>query len=162
MTSSNGNIFRVTGHLCAEFTGPGEFPAQRPVTRGFDVFFDLCPNKRLSKQPWGWWFETPSWSLWSHCNELTPTFDILPDNYGIQSKHTYAFVSFILFCLYHLPIEFDMINLPTLFRVTSLPLKLLKLPGTSKIAKQSTNVCIFPVVHSTPPTTQPTHPPQVP
>ena len=28
---------------------PGEFPAQRPVTRSFDVFFDLRPNKRLSK-----------------------------------------------------------------------------------------------------------------
>ena len=24
----------------------------------------------LSKQPWGWWFETPSWSLWHHRNEL--------------------------------------------------------------------------------------------
>ena len=23
----------------------GEFPAQRPVTRSFDVFFDLCLNK---------------------------------------------------------------------------------------------------------------------
>ena len=42
MTSSNGSIFRVTGHLCGEITGPGEFPAQRPVTRSFDVFFDLC------------------------------------------------------------------------------------------------------------------------
>ena len=29
---------------------PGEFLAQRPVTRSFDVFFDLHPNKRLSKQ----------------------------------------------------------------------------------------------------------------
>ena len=58
MTSSNGNIFRVTGPLCGEFTGPGEFPAQKPVTRSFDVFFDLRPNERLSKQPWGWWFET--------------------------------------------------------------------------------------------------------
>ena len=28
---------------------PFEFPAQRSVTRGFDVFFDLRPNKRLSK-----------------------------------------------------------------------------------------------------------------
>ena len=44
MTSSNGNIFRVTGPLCGEFTGPGEFPAQRPVTRSFDVYFDLRPN----------------------------------------------------------------------------------------------------------------------
>ena len=67
MTSSNGNIFRVTGPLCGEFTGPGEFPTQRPVTRSFDVFFDLRLNKRLSKQPGGWWFETPSWSLWRHC-----------------------------------------------------------------------------------------------
>ena len=46
----------------------GELPAQRPVTQSFDVFFDLCPNKRLSKQPWGWWFETPSVSLWRHSN----------------------------------------------------------------------------------------------
>ena len=29
---------------------PGEFPAQRPVTRGFDVFFDMRLNKRLSQQ----------------------------------------------------------------------------------------------------------------
>ena len=69
MTPSNGNIFRVTGHLCGEFTGPGEFPTQRPVPRSFDVFFDLRLNKRLSKQPWSWWFETQSWSLWHHCNE---------------------------------------------------------------------------------------------
>ena len=68
MTSSNGNIFRITGHLCGEFTGPGEFPTQRPVTRNFDVFFDLRLNKRLSKQPWGWWFETLSWSLWRQRN----------------------------------------------------------------------------------------------
>ena len=68
MTSSNGTIFRVTGPLCGEFTGPGEFPAQWPVTRSFDVFFDLRLNKRLSKQSWGWWFETPPWSLWRQCN----------------------------------------------------------------------------------------------
>ena len=49
---------------------PGEFPTQRPVTRSFDVFFDLRLNKRLSKQSWGWWFETPSWSLWRQCNEM--------------------------------------------------------------------------------------------
>ena len=47
---------------------PGEFPAQRPVTRSFDIFFDLHPNKRLSKQWWGWWFETPSCPLWRHRN----------------------------------------------------------------------------------------------
>ena len=51
---------------------PGEFPAQRPVTRGFDGFFDLSPDKRLSKQSWGWWFETPSHSLWRHRNGPRP------------------------------------------------------------------------------------------
>ena len=68
MTSSNGNIFRVTGPLCGEFTGPGDFPTQRPVTRSFEVSFDLRMNKRLGKQPWGWWFKTISWLLWRHCN----------------------------------------------------------------------------------------------
>ena len=77
MTSSNGNIFRVTGPLCGEFTGPGEFPAQRPVTRSFDVFFDLRPNKRLSKQPRGWWFDTSSWSLWRQCNGPWKTWEKL-------------------------------------------------------------------------------------
>ena len=41
MTSSNGNIFRVTGPLCGEFTGPGEFPTQRPVTRSL-MFSLIC------------------------------------------------------------------------------------------------------------------------
>ena len=46
----------------------GEFPAQRPVTRSFGVFFDLRLNKRSSIQSWGWWFETPRRPLWRHCN----------------------------------------------------------------------------------------------
>ena len=37
MTSSNGNIFCVTGHLCGEFTGPRWIPRKRPVTRSFNV-----------------------------------------------------------------------------------------------------------------------------
>ena len=69
MTSSNGNIFRVTGHLRGEFTG--EFPAQRPVTRSFDVFFDLRLNKRLSKQSCGWWSETLSHRLYRHGNVIS-------------------------------------------------------------------------------------------
>ena len=70
MTSSNGNIFRVTGPFCGEFTGPGEFPTQRPVTRSFDVFLDLRLNKRLNKQSWGWWFETLSRPFWRHRNVM--------------------------------------------------------------------------------------------
>ena len=47
---------------------PGEFPTQRPVTRSFDAYFDLRPNKRLSKQSWDWCFETLSLPLWRHRN----------------------------------------------------------------------------------------------
>ena len=39
----------------------GEFPTQRPVTRSFYAFFDLCVDKR---------FETPSSSSWRHCTGI--------------------------------------------------------------------------------------------
>ena len=68
MTSSNGSIFRVTGHLCGEFTGPRWLPHAKVVTQNFNVFFVLHPNKLLSKQSWGGWFETQSRPLWRHCN----------------------------------------------------------------------------------------------
>ena len=46
----------------------GGFPSQRPVTRTFDVFFDLCRNTRLSKQSRRRCFES---SLWRHCNNIS-------------------------------------------------------------------------------------------
>ena len=46
-------------------------PRWIPKTKASDTklwcFFYLRLNKRLSKQPWGWWFEMLSWSLWRHC-----------------------------------------------------------------------------------------------
>ena len=47
----------------------GDFPSQRPVTRSFDVLFDLGLNKRLSKQSRSWCFETTLRPLWRHCND---------------------------------------------------------------------------------------------
>ena len=78
LTSSNGNIFRVTG--------------QSPMARSFDVFFDLCLNKWSSKQSWGWWFETPLCSLWRHCNTnietgLLLTFKLLVLYKGTGYRH---------------------------------------------------------------------------
>ena len=66
VTSSNGNIFHVTGLCAGNSPVTGEFPSQRPMTRSFDVFFDLRLNKRLSKQSKSWWFETPRRSLLRH------------------------------------------------------------------------------------------------
>ena len=60
---------------------PGEFPTQRPVTWSFDIVFDLRPNKRLSKQRWGWWFETPSNPLWRHCNARSTSSSLSCDDW---------------------------------------------------------------------------------
>ena len=62
------DFFRVTGPLWGESPVNGGFPSQRPVTRGFDIFFDLCLTKQASKQPRRRWFETQSRSLWRDCN----------------------------------------------------------------------------------------------
>ena len=74
--------------LCGEFTGDcGEFTGDRPVTRSFDVFFDLRLNKRLCKQSRRRWFETPSYSLWSHCNVVPnsdPVIWAAVGSFGVQ------------------------------------------------------------------------------
>ena len=67
----------------------GEFPTQRPVTRGFDAFFDLRLNKRLSKQSWGWWFEMPSRPLWHHCNEISSA---ILNNVNLHKGDTESFL----------------------------------------------------------------------
>ena len=66
LRSSPSVVKHLPGLLC------GEFAAHRPVTRSFDVFFDLHPNKWLSKQWRRWLFETPSHWLWRHCNDMRP------------------------------------------------------------------------------------------
>ena len=42
MTSSNGNIFRVTGHLCGEFTGDQWIPRANGQWRGALIFSLTC------------------------------------------------------------------------------------------------------------------------
>ena len=78
-----------------------EFPAQRAVTRSFDVFFDLRPNNRLSKQSRGWWFETTSRPLWRHCNAVfvfficaeVPKYCLVPRLGSVHLRHS-ALVSY--------------------------------------------------------------------
>ena len=85
MTSSNGGIFRVTGLLCGEFTGP-----QRPVTRTFDIFFDMCLNKQLRKQSRRWLFETPSRPVWRHCNGIEAQYWVnLAPSQHVYPTHDY-------------------------------------------------------------------------
>ena len=64
----------------------GEFPAQRPVTRRFDVFFDLCLNEGVSKQSWGWWIETSSRPLWRHINTYLHTYMLVVVNFDALAQ----------------------------------------------------------------------------
>ena len=70
MTSSKGIIFRVTGHLCGEFTGHRWIPRTKASDAEFWCFLWSAPEKRLSKQSRGLWFETPSCSFWRHRNDM--------------------------------------------------------------------------------------------
>ena len=76
MMSSNGNIFHVTGLLCREFTGPRWIPHTKASNAELWCFLDLRLNKWLSKQAWGWWFETPSCPLWRHCKGRDVTWEL--------------------------------------------------------------------------------------
>ena len=72
---------------CGEFTGDWWIPLAQTVTRSFDVFFDLRLNKRLSKQSRHRWFETPSRSLWRHCNVVPnsdPMVRAATGSFGVQ------------------------------------------------------------------------------
>ena len=70
--------FSVSLAICAgNSPASGEFPAQRPVTQGFDVFLDLCLNKQLRKQSRGCSFERLSCPLWCHCNALDMLLQLL-------------------------------------------------------------------------------------
>ena len=69
MTSSNGNIFFVTGYSCGEFTGDRWFP--RTKASDAELWYFLSLNQWLSKQSRRWRFQMPSRSLWRHCNVNT-------------------------------------------------------------------------------------------
>ena len=73
----------------------GEFPTQRPVTRFFDVYFDLRPKERLSKQSWGWWFETLSSPLWRHRNDHWPFGRESSGHQPTQTAHNVELLYFL-------------------------------------------------------------------
>ena len=80
--AAQGFPFHISGCYHDDVIKWEQFPRYWPFLQGihrwphkgqwrgaFDVFFDLRLNKLLSKQSWGWWFETQSRSLWRHRND---------------------------------------------------------------------------------------------
>ena len=93
-------FFRVTGPFLGEFTGP----PHKGQWRGALMFSLSCTlNKWLSKQSWGWLFETPLRSLWRNCNEIEVLLQHSCSNlrmFQTDNKYYSAFRTLIWLCLY--------------------------------------------------------------
>ena len=68
MTSSNGNIFRVTGPLWGESIGHHVIPLTKDCDAEFWRFLWSAPEQTVEQTPRRRWFETSLRSLWRHCN----------------------------------------------------------------------------------------------
>ena len=60
------------------------------MTRSFDVFFEICLNQQLSKQRRHRWIDTPSCSLWRHCNGCL-TVSYTPYTFHFTYKDIYIY-----------------------------------------------------------------------
>ena len=76
MTSPNGHIFRVTGHLWGNLPVTGGFPSQRPVTRSFDVFMCAWTNSWANSRD-----DTMALILTSLCCSVTIRMVMVPVQY---------------------------------------------------------------------------------
>ena len=101
MTSSHGRIFALLAFCAGNSPVTGEFSVQRPVTRSFDIFFDLRVSKRLNKQSKRRWFETPSRSLWRHCNWLC-LYDLVSSGIFLGLGFRQPFCSHLHFLSLHI------------------------------------------------------------
>ena len=120
-TSANGNVFGVIGpSVFGEFTS---HPAQRPVMRSFNVFFDLCLNKQLRKQSWGWWSEMPSQSLWCHCNDHLFAIDCAKTRFQFANYNESCLLEWMPFYFTYLFIFFAMFTVQWYFFFVSLTWK---------------------------------------
>ena len=112
----------------------GEFPTQRPVTRSFDVFFDLRLNKLLIKQCWGWWFETPSHPLWRYCNGYRRHAMKKVNTQGFSQSSTWRFA---LDFTSHYRIS------PNHTRLTGMPKFYMSTFGNRRNNSKTTFICLY-------------------
>ena len=79
----------------------GEFP-HKGQWRGALMFSLICAWVILSKQSWGWWFETPSRSSWRHCNlrghgEASLLLLSSFSDYGLYVMHVYVRSPYLIY-----------------------------------------------------------------
>ena len=95
----------------------GNSPVKSPVTWSFDVFFDLRLNQRLSKQSWGWWFETLSRPLWRHYNVLSIFFRVtslaLGQSHDCPSASEATLKNIYIYIYIYIYIKYESIKIDT-------------------------------------------------
>ena len=84
---------------------PFVWAIHRPVTRCFDVFFDLCLNQQLSNHWRRRLFETPSRSIWCH---YYGTFH--KNRLGIIEPKTSYFYKMSLFLMMQAKTSWDIVS----------------------------------------------------
>ena len=102
MTSPNGDLFRVTGPLCRESTGDQWIALTKTSNAELWCFLWSAPEQTAEETIKTPGFETPSRSLWRHCNVSYFTCLYAPLHFLYRAFFV-AFVHFVLFL--HAPME---------------------------------------------------------
>ena len=144
--------FSVLLLLCAGSSPvPSEFLAQRPVTRSFDAFFDLRPNKRLR---WGWWFETSSCPSWRHRKSLflqhhreSEPMSQAPARQGIFQSGVVASI-FMFVEINVLWIETSMFSTLNTQQATGLDAWASRVKRPARFVSHLHDICIYMIVYS--------------
>ena len=114
MTSSTGNIFRVTGLLCGEFTGHRWIPRTKVSDAKLWCFCNLCLNKWLSKPSRFTSFVTLTLNYQGHmlvCHiiKMVGPSDINLKRYYLVVRYIWYIASTLIFyivCTYESELEF--------------------------------------------------------
>ena len=75
--TSGYSLMAIHGYNCIHLSQRAECSNHGGLITHVDNRYDLRLNKRLSKQSWGWWFETLSRPLWRHCNVYANSIPLL-------------------------------------------------------------------------------------
>ena len=107
MTSSNGNIFCVTGHLCGEVPGSPLNSPHKGEWREALTFTLICVWINGWVNNGGWWFEMLSRPLWGHYNasRISYVHWYRSDNPGCRPKcHASCIIVQNEWCMCTMPI----------------------------------------------------------
>ena len=144
----NSTCFRVVAFVRGTHRSPLNSP-HKGQWRGALMLSLICALKKLfSKQSRGWWFETPSRSLWRHCNGLwNSTMGDQNGRFASVASSTHLYHCYMNVC-YKLHMQLENMNM--------LEIRIKIVPFVSSVVsvKLSCEVCTMAVLINIMPLTQ--------